>query len=266
MRILPRHHDLAAAQEAKLDLICRKLQLGPRDRVLDIGCGWGGFARFAAERYGVHVTGITISTEQLAYARELTRGLDVDLRRLDYRDLTGQFDKIVVCGMIEHVGHKNYRAFMEIVERSLAPDGLFLLHTIGSNNSVRSMAPWLDKHIFPNSMLPSIAQLGAASEDLQRDDVPGSNRSILVDRPLTIKRRGGAAAGPRRRASPPPSQRRPQVGHGAQGSMTHAGGQVLPRALAQLERPFGGRHGREVCQGWATITTARCSTRPPRSR
>lgn len=160
--------DLAAAQRAKLDMICRKLQLAPGDRVLDIGCGWGGFARFAAENYGARVTGITISDEQLAYAREFTRGLSVELRRQDYRDLSTQetFDKVLVCGMIEHVGHKNYRSLMEVVHRCLAKGGLFLLHTIGSNQSVRSIDPWLHKHIFPNAMLPSMRQMADASEGL----------------------------------------------------------------------------------------------------
>lgn len=158
--------DLDAAQEAKLDLICRKLGIRAGDRVLDIGCGWGGFAKFAAERYGARVTGITISDEQLAYARDFTRGLPVEIVKRDYRDMHGSFDKVLVCGMIEHVGHKNYRALMEAASRCLTPEGLFLLHTIGSNQSVRSIEPWLDKHIFPNAMLPSIEQLAAASEGL----------------------------------------------------------------------------------------------------
>ena len=158
--------DLAEAQEAKLDLICQKLQLQPGERVLDIGCGWGGFARFAAERYGVHVTGISISNEQLDYGRQFTRGLPVELRYCDYRDVQGTFDKVLVCGMIEHVGHKNYRPLMQAVHRTLADDGLFLLHTIGGNESVHTIDPWLDKHIFPNATLPSIAQLDAASSGL----------------------------------------------------------------------------------------------------
>lgn len=158
--------DLDAAQEAKLDLICRKLGIRPGDRVLDIGCGWGGFSKFAAERYGARVTGITISDEQLAYASELTKGLTVEIVKRDYRDMHGTFDKVLVCGMIEHVGHKNYRALMEAASRCLTSNGLFLLHTIGSNRSVRSIEPWLDKHIFPNAMLPSIKQLAEASEGL----------------------------------------------------------------------------------------------------
>jgi cyclopropane-fatty-acyl-phospholipid synthase len=156
--------DLAQAQEAKLDLICRKLQLAAGERVLDIGCGWGGFAKFAAERYGVHVTGITISDEQIAYARQFTRGLPVAIEKRDYRSMRGSFDKVLVCGMIEHVGHKNYAALMDAVSRCLSRDGLFLLHTIGNPFSVRSIDPWLDKHIFPNANLPSLKQLAEASE------------------------------------------------------------------------------------------------------
>lgn len=158
--------DLNKAQEQKLDLICRKLQLKKEDRVLDIGSGWGGFSRFAAEHYGCHVTGISISGEQVKYAQEFTRGLPVEIKKLDYRDLTGQFDKILICGMIEHVGYKNYREIFEVVRRVLAPNGLFLLHTIGRNDSATASDPWFDKYIFPNSMLPSVVQIAKASEGL----------------------------------------------------------------------------------------------------
>lgn len=156
--------NLAVAQEQKLELICKKLQLSSGDRVLDIGCGWGGFAKYAAERYDVSVTGITLSKEQLAYAKEYTKGLPVELRLQDYRDLKGTFDKILVCGMIEHVGYKNYRELMAVVRRNLTDDGLFLLHAIGSNRSVRATDPWMEKYIFPGGMPPSIAQIGNAIE------------------------------------------------------------------------------------------------------
>ncbi|MEK7060363.1 MAG: cyclopropane fatty acyl phospholipid synthase, partial [Patescibacteria group bacterium] len=159
-------NSLNVAQEQKLDLICKKLQLKSGDRVLDIGCGWGGFAKYAAERYGVRVTGITLSEKQLSYAKEFTKGLNVELRLQDYRDLNGTFDKILSCGMMEHVGYKNYREKMEAVCRSLADDGLFLLHTIGNNRSVRAANPWIDKYIFPGGMLPSVAQIGKAVEGL----------------------------------------------------------------------------------------------------
>lgn len=158
--------DLNKAQQQKLQLICEKLQLKPTDTVLDIGCGWGGFAKFASSRFGCHVTGITISKEQAAYAREFTKGLPVDIQEVDYRKLRGMYNKILVCGMIEHVGYKNYNNFFQIAHNHLASDGLFLVHTIGSNESVTHGDPWLTKYIFANGMLPSIKQLARAAENL----------------------------------------------------------------------------------------------------
>ncbi len=157
---------LEEAQEAKLDLICRKLQLQPGHTVLDIGCGWGGFAKFAAENYGVTVVGITISKEQAKLARKNCAHLPVEIRLEDYRDTQGTFDRIVSIGMFEHVGYKNYRTYMEAAHRLLKDDGLFLLHTIGGNYSVTSTDPWIDRYIFPGGMLPSIKQMGAALEKL----------------------------------------------------------------------------------------------------
>jgi cyclopropane-fatty-acyl-phospholipid synthase len=159
-------NDLNRAQEQKLDLICKKLMLSANDKVLDIGCGWGGFAKFASENYKCHVTGITNSEEQVKYANEFCKNLPVTLIKSDYRDIKGEFDKILVCGMIEHVGYKNYKYFMRIVHDSLKEDGLFLLQTIGRNNSLVTSDPWVDKYIFPNSMTPSIKQIGASIEDL----------------------------------------------------------------------------------------------------
>lgn len=165
--------DLNKAQELKLDLICRKLQITSKDHVLDIGCGWGGFAKFASERIGCKVTGISISKQQLEYARKFCSGLDVELLEMDYRDLMKgsfreKFDKIVVVGMIEHIGYKNYRNFMRIVSHCLKKEGLFLLHTIGSNVSSRSTDTnlWITKYIFPHSMTPSMKQISAASENI----------------------------------------------------------------------------------------------------
>jgi cyclopropane-fatty-acyl-phospholipid synthase len=158
--------DLNTAQEKKLDLICRKLQLQPGDRVLDIGCGWGGFAKWAAERRGCHVTGISISKEQIVYARQFTSGLPVDILYGDYRDVTGCFDKILVCGMIEHVGYRNYRALLAAARRVLKPSGLFLLHTIGRAISATTVDDWIERYIFPNSMLPSASQLASAAEGI----------------------------------------------------------------------------------------------------
>ena len=155
---------LEAAQQAKLDLICRKLELTPGERLLDIGSGWGGLAEYAARNYGVEVFGITISREQLDLARERCKGLPVEFRLMDYRELTGQYDKIVSVGMFEHVGIKNYHAYFESATRVLSDQGLMLLHTIGSRASYRGTDPWVDKYIFPNGAIPSVRQLGAALE------------------------------------------------------------------------------------------------------
>ncbi len=157
---------LDQAQEAKLELTCRKLGLEPGMRVLDIGCGWGGFAIYAAEKYRVEVTGVTVSSAQVKLAQSCCAGLPVCFELKDYRDIQGTFDRIVSIGMFEHVGLANYRTYMQVVNRCLKDDGLFLLHTIGSNTSVRSMDPWLAKYIFPNSMLPSARQITEAAEGI----------------------------------------------------------------------------------------------------
>lgn len=157
---------LDEAQDAKLDLVCRKIGLRPGQRVLDIGCGWGGFAKFAAERYGAHVTGITVSKEQAQLATELCKGLPVEIRLQDYRDVNGTFDHIFSLGMFEHVGYKNYRIFHEVVAKNLKDEGLFLLHTIAGPRSATGTDPWIHKYIFPNSVLPSAVQLAKATEGL----------------------------------------------------------------------------------------------------
>lgn len=159
---------LDEAQEAKLDLVCRKLQLKPGMRVLDIGCGWGGAAQFAAQRYGVSVVGLTISRNQAATASERCKGLSVKILLQDYRTLPKEyphkFDRIYSLGMFEHVGGRNYREYFSAARRMLKPDGLFLLHTIGANTSQAANDPWIERYIFPNSMIPSIAQIAAALE------------------------------------------------------------------------------------------------------
>ena len=154
------------AQEAKLDLICRKMDLKPGMKVLDIGCGWGGFAKYAAEKYGAKIHGITVSREQVRFANKFCQGLDVKIELKDYRELKEKFDRIVAIGMFEHVGCKNYRTFMKVVHRCLKESGLFLLHTIAGNSSVNSTDPWISKYIFPNSMLPSAKQITSAIERL----------------------------------------------------------------------------------------------------
>lgn len=157
---------LDGAQEAKLDLVCRKLGLKQGDRVLDIGCGWGSFAKYAAERYGAEVLGITVSREQVELGNESCKGLPVELKLLDYRDVKGEFDNVVSIGMFEHVGLRNYRTYMQKVHQCLKDEGLFLLQTIGHNESVTALDPWFEKYIFPNSLIPSIKQISAAAEGL----------------------------------------------------------------------------------------------------
>lgn len=157
------------AQEAKLGLVCRKLGLVPGMHVLDIGCGWGEALKFAAERYGVSGVGVTISSEQADYARRLCAGLPIEIRVQDYRELHEPFDRVFSLGMFEHVGVRNYDGYFDLARRCLREDaatggGLFLLHTIGSNVSVRHTDPWIGRYIFPNSHLPSAAQIARACE------------------------------------------------------------------------------------------------------
>jgi len=157
---------LDQAQEAKLDLICRKLRLKPGMRVLDIGCGWGSFMAYAAEKYGVECVGVSISKEQVALAKERYPHLPLEFRLQDYRELNEPFDAIASVGMFEHVGRKNYRTYMQVAHRCLKKDGLFLLHTIGKNQRKSSPDPWIDKYIFPNGDLPSVGQIGDAADGL----------------------------------------------------------------------------------------------------
>jgi len=149
-----------------LDLICRKLALRPGKRVLDIGCGWGGFARYAAESHGCRVVGITISSEQQKYAKDKCRGLPVEIRLQDYREVRESFDCIVSVGMMEHVGYKNYRTYLETTFRCLATGGRFLCQTIAGDRSTTTTDPWIERYIFPNSMLPSAAQVTRAADGL----------------------------------------------------------------------------------------------------
>ena len=159
-------NNLEDAQEAKLDLICRKLKLEKGMRVLEIGCGWGGFAKYAAEKYGVSVVGITISEQQAILARELNKGLSVEIRVQDYRDVNEQFDRVVSIAMLEAVGYRNYREYMEVAARNLVDDGLFLIHTIGGGHDAKNTEPWIDKYIFPNGVIPSAKQLGQSWQGL----------------------------------------------------------------------------------------------------
>lgn len=157
---------LEEAQKAKLDLVCRKLGLEAGERVLDIGCGWGGFLKYAAEEYGTEGVGVTISEEQAQLARERCEGLPIEIRLVDYRDLQGEtFDHAASLGMIEHVGPKNYATYFDAVRRLLKPSGLFLLETVGARRSTATTDPWTEKYIFPNGSSPSAKQLTTALEE-----------------------------------------------------------------------------------------------------
>jgi len=156
---------LDQAQEAKLDLVCRKLGFKKGMTVLDIGCGWGGFAKYAAQHYGVKVTGITPAKEQVAYAKKNTKGLDVKILQKDYRDMSGSFDRIVSIGMLEHVGGKNYKTFFDACNDMLAPGGMMLHHTIGGTVKYDPRtAQWMRKYIFPGTYLPTLGDISKAVE------------------------------------------------------------------------------------------------------
>lgn len=161
---------LDKAQFDKFDLICRKLELKAGEKILELGCGWGSFAKYAAEKYGCEVVAANISTEQVSYGREINKGLPVEIHLCDYRDAhvynpkNIKFDKVVSVGLCEHVGIKNYRGFMELARNNMKEDGLFLLHTIGKLYSSSITDPWITKYIFPNSVLPSVKQLASAIE------------------------------------------------------------------------------------------------------
>jgi cyclopropane-fatty-acyl-phospholipid synthase len=158
--------DLDAAQEAKLDLVCRKINLKPEMTVLDLGCGYGSFAKFAAEKYCARVKGVTVSKKQVKLGTELCQGLPVEIKLEDYRNVTGKYDRVISIGIMEHVGYKNYRTYMQKVSQCLRDDGIAFIHTIGNNVSRSTSNPWLTKYIFPNGMLPSIAQIARAMEGL----------------------------------------------------------------------------------------------------
>ncbi|MFO7725032.1 MAG: cyclopropane fatty acyl phospholipid synthase [Oceanipulchritudo sp.] len=155
---------LEEAQRDKMELVCRKLCLEPGMTILDIGCGWGSFCKYAAETHGAKVVGLTISKEQAEKARDLCSGLPVEIKLQDYRTFSGRFDRIVSIGMFEHVGPKNYATFMEQARSCLEPEGLFLLHTIGSNISYTNSRSWITRYIFPNGHIPSLAQVGTSTE------------------------------------------------------------------------------------------------------
>jgi cyclopropane-fatty-acyl-phospholipid synthase len=159
-------NNLDDAQTSKLELICQKIELKSGMKVLDIGCGWGSFAKYAAEKYGANVIGINVSKNQVELGKKLCQGLPIEIRLQDYRDLNEKFDAVVSIGMFEHVGFKNYRTFMKIVNRCLNNSGLFLLQTIGRNDFVNVSEPWFRKYIFPNSITPTAQQITASCEEV----------------------------------------------------------------------------------------------------
>jgi cyclopropane-fatty-acyl-phospholipid synthase len=163
---------LDAAQTRKLDLVCRKLELRPGLRLLDIGCGWGNLAHHAAAHYGVRVVGLTVSEAQAEYARQYCAGLPVEIRFGDYRHLQERFDRVAAIEMIEAVGRKNLRGFFATVDRVLEPGGLFLLQAITAETFSPRSRPdldlfvlWLERHIFPNGYLPKVTELADPCRD-----------------------------------------------------------------------------------------------------
>lgn len=177
--------NLDAAQEAKLDLVCRKIGARPGMRILDLGCGWGGFAAYAAEAYGATVVGYTVSREQWAWGQERHAKLPVEIRLDDYRKATGRYDAVVSIGLMEHVGPKNHRAYMELAARCLTPGGVILIHTIGGQEPRAQIDPWYHKYIFPNAVIPTLGQLTAAMDEiLVTEDVhnigPDYDRTLMA--------------------------------------------------------------------------------------
>ncbi len=162
---------LEQAQEQKKAHIAGKLLLEPGMRVLDIGCGWGGMALTLARDHGAHVLGVTLSEEQLKIARERAKaeGLSdrVEFRLQDYREVTGQFDRIVSIGMFEHVGVPHYREYFRNVHDLLTEDGVALIHTIGRTEPPGTTNPWMAKYIFPGGYIPAMSEAMAAVEKEQ---------------------------------------------------------------------------------------------------
>jgi cyclopropane-fatty-acyl-phospholipid synthase len=156
--------DLDAAQEAKLDLVCRKIGLREGMSVLDLGCGWGSFAKYAAERYGARVKGVTVSKQQVELARYRCAGLPVEILLQDDRTVVGTYDAVISLGSLEYVGSKNYRRHVDLAESCVAPDGIALVHAIGGSRSWKTPAPWNHKYMFPKAALPTVTQLGRAIE------------------------------------------------------------------------------------------------------
>jgi len=159
---------LEEAQLAKLEMICRKLQLKPGMRILDIGCGWGSFMRYAAEHYGVTVIGLTTSEGQLKLGQELAGSLPVQFEMTDYLqfnpDSKSRFDRIVSIGLFDQLGAHNFSAFFQTAKRSLKDDGWMLLQTQGKTQRSGLLDAWDDKHIHPTGYIPRLDEVTQASE------------------------------------------------------------------------------------------------------
>ncbi len=162
----PTPQGLDQAQEAKLELVCRKLGLKPGQHVLDIGSGWGSFMIYAAEKYGVAATGVTVSKEQVELGRKRAGNLPVTFELKDYRETTGSYDHVVSLGMFEHVGPRNHRTFMEVTNRVLKDEGLFLLQIAARSNSKTLPDPWSGKYIFPNTLIPCLGEIASSTNGL----------------------------------------------------------------------------------------------------
>ncbi|WP_273522490.1 SAM-dependent methyltransferase [Rhodosalinus sediminis] len=171
---------LEEAQEAKKAHIAQKLMIREDDRVLDIGCGWGGMAITLARDFGARVVGVTLSENQLerARARAEAAGLSkrVEFRLLDYRKLDEPFDRIVSVGMLEHVGVPQYRTYFDKVAELLTEDGIALIHTIGRLTEPSAQSPWLSKYIFPGGYVPSLSELAAP---IERSGLYGTDIEVL---------------------------------------------------------------------------------------
>ncbi len=159
---------LEDAQRAKKDHIAHKLLLKPGMKVLDIGCGWGGMALTLARDYGVHVTGVTLSENQLATAKQRAEAAGLadktEFRLLDYRKIEDKFDRVVSVGMLEHVGFPHLQDYFAKVQDVLKPDGVALIHTIGHTAPPVPTSPWIDKYIFPGGYVPSLSEVSASIE------------------------------------------------------------------------------------------------------
>ncbi|MCM2304160.1 MAG: cyclopropane fatty acyl phospholipid synthase [Elusimicrobia bacterium] len=156
--------NLDEAVEGGMELVCRKLELKRGMSVLDLGCGWGAFARYAAERHGVSVTGVDIDAERVKLGRELCKGLPVALRVQDHKEVRGRFDRVVSIGLMENVALGDYRASMAAAAQCLKADGIALIHAVGRNDGALRVDPWLDRSLFPDGAAPTLARLAGAME------------------------------------------------------------------------------------------------------